>query len=238
MRWIRSGRSDAVSSLRFGEVRAMSLLMLPGVFRPISDSQMLAQWAAVESSPHASVLDLCTGSGIVALTAAAAGASVDSVDVSRRALANVRLNARLRGLRIATRRGRLFEPIGDRRFDLVTANPPYVPDLRPDVPSRGLERAWAAGMDGRQVLDLICHRVTKHLPPHGTVLLVHSSLIDEHETCRRLRDAGLRDVEVVDRRTGPLGPLMRRAQRDGLVDPALDEEDLVVVRGRASTGSP
>lgn len=211
----------------------MSLLVLPGVFRPISDSQILAQWAAVEAAPGRSVLDLCTGSGIVALTAAGTGASVDAVDVSWKALANVRLNARLRGLRISTRRGRLFEPIGSRRFDLVTANPPYVPDPRADLPHRGLERAWAAGRDGRVVLDHICDRVVDHLAPNGTVLLIHSSLIDEHETCQRLLDAGLDDVEIVDRRTGPLGPLMRDAQRNGLVDPQADEEDLVVVRGRA-----
>lgn len=212
----------------------MDLLTLPGVFAPISDSRLLAAAVAREPlPPGAPTLDLCTGGGIVALAAARLGATATAVDVSRRALWTVRLNARRHGLSVRTRRGHLFEPVADERFDLVTANPPYVPSPAPTVPTRGSSRAWEAGHDGRLALDPICDQVGAVLRPGGAVLLVHSSLIGEGRTLDRLRGAGLVDVEVVERHRGRLGPLMRAQQQTGLVDPDLDEEDVVVIRGVA-----
>lgn len=212
----------------------MDLLTLPGVFDPLSDSWALARAARAEHlGPGRAALDLCTGSGVVALSAATTGASVTAVDVSRRALWTVRLNAWRHGLRVATRRGRLFEPIAGDRFDLVTANPPYVPSADGSLPRRGASRAWEAGPDGRAVLDRVCDDVAAHLRPGGVVLLVHSSLVDEHATIERLRTAGLLEAAVVDRRRGPLGPLMREQQAAGRLPADLDEEDVVIVRAVA-----
>jgi methylase of polypeptide subunit release factors len=74
-----------------------------------------------------SALDLCTGSGALALLAAAHAERVVGVDLSKRALRLAHLNAALNGLEtIDWRRGNLFEPVGGERFDLVTANPPFV----------------------------------------------------------------------------------------------------------------
>ncbi|MEA2423400.1 MAG: release factor glutamine methyltransferase, partial [Thermoleophilaceae bacterium] len=103
-------------------------MRLPGVFRPRSDTWMLARElvAALGERPGgrgaaaATVLELCTGSGAVALEAAAAGASVTAVDVSRRSVATVRLNALLRGrLPVRALRGSLFEPVAGATFDLI-----------------------------------------------------------------------------------------------------------------------
>jgi methylase of polypeptide subunit release factors len=72
-------------------------------------------------------LDLCTGSGALALLAAAHAKRVVGVDLSERALRLAHLNSRLNGIEtIDWRRGDLFEPVGGERFDLVTANPPFV----------------------------------------------------------------------------------------------------------------
>jgi release factor glutamine methyltransferase len=212
----------------------MDVITLPGVFRPISDSHMVAERLRHEGmGPGSTALDLCTGSGLLALAAAGGGADVTAVDISRRAVATVRINARRHGLRVRALRGRLFEPVRDERFDLVVSNPPYVPAPTDELPRRGPERAWEAGLDGRAVLDDICDQVPDHLLPGGSVLLVHSSLIGEDLTIERLTGAGLEGAAVVERQRGPLGPLMRAQQRTGTIPADIDEEDVVIIRASA-----
>jgi release factor glutamine methyltransferase len=212
----------------------MKLLTLPGVFAPISDSWMLADAIRQEAiGPGSQALDVCTGSGVLALTAAQCGATTTAIDVSRRALLTVRLNAIRSGLRVRTLRGSTFTPVAGERFDLIVSNPPYVPSPRADVPRYGVSRAWEAGHDGRIVLDALCDEAPDHLRPGGALLLVHSSLIGIDATFERLRRAGLVDVEVRACERGPLGPLMRAQQAAGTIPSDVDEEDVVVIRASA-----
>jgi release factor glutamine methyltransferase len=212
----------------------MRILAPPGVFRPRSDTWLLAEHLRREALLHeAHVLDLCAGSGALAVTARLAGAaSATAVDLSRRAVLAARVNGLLNGVRVRTRRGDLFAAVEGERYDLIVSNPPYLP--APDGPSpQRRARAWDAGADGRLLLDRICAEAGSHLRAGGALLLVHSSVCDEGETLRRLRGHGL-EAEVLERRRGPLGPLLRaRAaglEARGLLEPGVREEELVVVR--------
>jgi release factor glutamine methyltransferase len=212
----------------------MDLVTLPGVFAPISDSHLLADAIRREAvGPGSTVLDVCTGSGVLALTAAAMGAATTAVDVSRRAVWTVRLNARRQGLQVRALRGRSFAPVAGERFDLIVSNPPYVPSAADTLPTHGPTRAWAAGRDGRLVLDRLIAEAPAHLRPGGAVLLVHSALIGEDVTLDRLAAAGLRGAEVVARQRGPLGPLMRGQRAAGVLPAEVEEEDVVVIRAVA-----
>jgi release factor glutamine methyltransferase len=211
------------------------LVTLPGVFRPISDTWLLADTLDGEVlEPGARVLDLCSGSGALAVRAARR-ASVTAIDVSRRAVATIRLNAVLNGVEVRALRGDLFEAVPGERFDAIVSNPPYVPAPSDDLPARGPARAWDAGRDGRALLDRICERAPEHLAPGGVLLVVHSSLLGYERTADRLTGGGL-EVDLAAQERGPLGPLMdgRRAHLEaaGLLDPGQREEDVLVVRGR------
>jgi release factor glutamine methyltransferase len=212
----------------------VDLMTLPGVFQPHSDSWLLAAALRREApGPGTRVLDLCTGSGVLAIAAARLGAQATAVDVSRRAILTVKANARRHGVCVRAVRGRLFEPVADERFDVVVCNPPYVPAPEDDVPGRGRRRAWAAGRDGRLVLDRLCDEARHHLVAGGVLLVVHTAVIGEQATVDRLLGAGFADATVVDRHRGPLGPLMREQLRLGTVPSDVDEEDVVVIRAVA-----
>ena len=215
----------------------MRLVAFPGVFRPISDTWLLADALDRERlPPGARVLDLCSGSGALAVRAALAlRREVTAVDVSRRAVAAIRLNAAVNRVTVRARRGDLLAAVAGERFDAIVSNPPYVPTPTDALPARGLRRAWDAGRNGRALLDRICAGAPAHLRPGGVVLLVHSSLLGVERSLEALRAGGL-EASVAARERGPLGPLMsgRRAhlEAQGLLAPGAAEEVVVVVRGR------
>jgi release factor glutamine methyltransferase len=217
---------------------AMRIMTLPGVFTPLSDSWMLARALCAHVRPGQSVLDVCTGSGAIAIAAARCGASpVTAVDVSRRSVATVRINARLNGVRVRALRGDLFAPVAGERFDWIVSNPPYMPAADDRLPTRGPARALDAGTDGRILLDRICAEAAAHLNPRGAVMLVQNDLIGLEPTIAALEATGLR-VDVVERHHGPLGPVLtaraEMLEERGMLAPGVREEDVVVVRGAAA----
>ena len=215
----------------------MRIVVFPGVLRPPSDAALLGGVMARDGSGlrGREVLDLCSGTGILGLTAARLGAQATAVDISRRAVLNARLNARLNRLELTALRGDLFEPVDGRRFDLIVSNPPYIP-APPGSEPRGAARAWDAGPDGRVFLDRICDRAADHLRSDGRILLVHSSLASPEESERRLAAAGLA-TRIVAEHDGELGPVARdRAdylRSIGVADGSAAEQ-MVVVEGRRS----
>jgi release factor glutamine methyltransferase len=160
---------------------------------------------------------------------------VTAVDLSHRSALTAWLNARLHRARVTVHRGDLFEPVRGRRFDVVVANPPYVPARRADPARHRIARCWDAGHDGRLLLDRIAAGLPDVLADGGRALLVHSEVCDEQATLDAMSRAGL-DAAVVARAVIPFGPVMRaRAtlmERRGQIAPGQTEEEIVVVEGR------
>ena len=125
-----------------------------------------------------SILDLCTGSGCLAVLAALAfpRARVDGADLSAGALALARRNVASHRLgdRIALHRGNLFSPLGGKRYDLILSNPPYV-DARamarlPPEYRHEPRMALAAGEDGLDLVRRILAEAPRHLSKDGALI--------------------------------------------------------------------
>ena len=124
------------------------------------------------------VLDLCTGSGCLAILSALAfpNAVVDAVDISAEALAVASRNVTEYGLenRITLHEGDLFSPLSGQAYDLIVTNPPYVDaagmaELPPEFQHEP-RIALAAGVDGLDVVARIVRGSLDHLTASGAVL--------------------------------------------------------------------
>ena len=125
-----------------------------------------------------SVLDLCTGSGCLAILASRnfPNAEIDAVDISKDALEVAARNVRDYGLedRLTLYRGDLFKPLGGKRYDLIISNPPYVDaEGMADLPRECRAEpklAFDGGADGLDIVRRILDEATAHLTPQGGLL--------------------------------------------------------------------
>lgn len=132
------------------------------------------------------ILDIGTGSSCIAIACAVhfPEALVDAVDVSPAALAVAARNVQRHGLesRVHLHAGDVFEPLGDRQYDLIVSNPPYVSDAEmsalPAEYRHEPDLALRAGGDGLDVVRRILHGAESHLAPGG-VLIVEVGDSDE-----------------------------------------------------------
>ena len=125
-----------------------------------------------------SVLDLCTGSGCLAILASRnfPNAAIDAVDISKDAIEVATRNVGDYGLqdRLKLYRGDLFKPLGGKRYDLIISNPPYVDaEGMADLPRECRAEpklAFDGGADGIDIVRRILDEATAHLTPQGGLL--------------------------------------------------------------------
>lgn len=210
------------------------MLRLPGVYRPQADTRLLlGALRDARMRTGARVADLCTGSGVGAIAAARVGArEVLAVDAYRPAVLSARFNSAVRRLPVLVRHGDVTGALDAAPFDLVLANPPYVPCPFAE-PSPGAAMAWNAGRDGRRCVDVLCDNAVDLLSPGGTLLMVQSAVCGALRTLESLRGKGLKS-SIVARAIEPFGPVMRERAGylvdAGLVEPGARQEELVVIR--------
>ncbi len=179
----------------------------PGVLIPRPETELLVDEALrrVEGKERLRVLDLGTGSGVLAITLALElgrrAESVIAVDRSSEALGYAVWNAGALGARVAFHQSDWLAGLEGHQFDLVVSNPPYVADGDPHL-ARGDLRfepvsALASGPAGLDDIRLIIRALAPHLARDAWVLLEHGH--DQAGDVRALLGAaGLADVGSVD----------------------------------------
>jgi release factor glutamine methyltransferase len=150
------------------------------------------------------VLDLCTGSGVIAIALARelAAARVVATEIAPDAAALARRNAERNGVadRVDVRVGDLWGPVAGERFDLIASNPPYIASaviatLAPEV-RREPTVALDGGADGLAFYDRIIAGAATHLAPGGVLVVEHG--FDQADAVRvRFERAGFADVQLV-----------------------------------------
>jgi len=161
------------------------------------------------------ILDLCTGSGCVAVALAKnlPGAAVVATDVSPEALEVARTNAARHGVSVDFREGDLFGALRDEErgaFDFIVSNPPYIPDVEwaevpANVKNHEPELALRGGVDGFALVRPILRQGAAWLKPEG-VLMVETAASGAQGALKIAEDADcyaegrvVKDLEGLER---------------------------------------
>jgi len=194
----------------------------PATLIPRPETELLVEQALAHidrKRPGTRVLDLGTGSGAVAVTIACEAplARVTAVDISAAALAVARDNAQrlCPGNPVHFELGDWYAPIGNARYELIAANPPYIAEADPHLGQGDLRyeprNALASGAQGLDAIARIVAEAPAHLQPGAWVLLEHG--YDQAAAVRQLLEsAGLeeaqswRDLAGIERVSGARAP--------------------------------
>ena len=185
-----------------------------GVLIPRQDTETLVEAALIELRQrpgHPTLLDLCCGSGCVGLSLAslAPHVHVTLADISPEALEIAKGNQKALEVRAELKQGDLFNAVGRERFDVITANPPYIPSGELPALQREVrfEPALAldGGADGLDFYRRIAEAAADHLNPGGAIFLEVGinegpavlALLKEHLPCVQAGTA--KDLCGVDR---------------------------------------
>lgn len=159
------------------------------VYNPAEDSYLLADNLEIQEGQ--SVLEIGTGSGIVAMYASRLTDRITVTDINFDACELARRNFEDNGIEgIEILFGNLFEPVGNRKFDVILFNTPYLPTEDDDVIDDTINYAFDGGVNGRKVIDLFLNEVRNHLNDSGIVQLIQSSLSGNQETLQKLDELG------------------------------------------------
>lgn len=182
---------------RILEVEGVRFRTHPDVYDPHDDTWLLAQHVA--TLPPGRLLELGTGTGVIAVAAALAGHEVVATDVNPHALALARANAALNGRRIHVVRADLIRGLRLDRFDHAVMNPPYLPTAPDEHVPGWLDRAFDGGPGG---VDLVA-RLLRAWPQDGPVLWLLASTLQRLSDLEGIaREKGL-SIEVVDEQAMP-----------------------------------
>ncbi len=162
----------------------LEFAVTPAVLIPRPDTDVLVARARVRAARLKAprIVDMGTGSGIVAIVLAklCPEATLTAVDVSAAALDVARENARRHQVAIRFLQGDWYSSLGDERFDLIVANPPYVAVGDPHLQLNGLPfepqtalTDGVSGGDGLACIRALVDGARQHLLPNGGVLIEH-----------------------------------------------------------------
>lgn len=206
----RATREPLQYILGYMEFLALKIKVGQGVLIPRPETELLAEEAIKIISNfkfqilNFKILDLCTGSGCLALSLAKELPDIEvyGTDISESAIKYANKNAALNMIKNVTfLEGSLFEPVKGLTFDLIVSNPPYIrsndiQDLQPEIKDWEPQDALDGGADGLDYYRLIIHAAKNYLNEGGYLMLELG--INQADAVKRMaEDAGLKDITLI-----------------------------------------
>jgi release factor glutamine methyltransferase len=138
---------------------SLNLIVRPGIFHPrfFNSTNNILNFMQKTDIEGKNILDLGTGSGILALYAAQRGAKVTASDINPQAIENTIYNSKLNSLSINIIQSDLFDNIKSQKYDIIVINPPYYPKN----PQKEDDYAWYCGEKFEYY-----HKLFKQIPPY------------------------------------------------------------------------
>ncbi|MDP8012705.1 MAG: methyltransferase [Nanoarchaeota archaeon] len=163
------------------------------VYPPSDDSLLLVKAA---DKARGEVLDLCAGTGIIGINAAKYAQKVTFAEINPMALKLIEHNARINNLsNIEIVRSDLFSELGERKFDVIFVNPPYLPGTMNSTDF--LDLATIGGEKGNETTIKIIKDLSKHLKEGGEAFIVVSTASDLDEVFNTIESLNMK-YEIVD----------------------------------------
>ena len=149
------------------------------VYIPSDDTFLLAENLDIKEGQ--SVLEIGTGSGLVSMYASRLTDDITATDINYNALELAEENFEKNNINtIKLEFGDLFEPVKDKKFDVILFNTPYLPTEEEDIIDSDLNYAFDGGSDGRKIIDRFLNEVKNHLNEGGKFFFEEIVLINAY----------------------------------------------------------
>jgi release factor glutamine methyltransferase len=145
------------------------------VYEPAADTELLVKSVRLRKGER--VLEIGTGTGIVAIHCAKLGCRVTATDIDRGAIELARRNAAANDVGLDLLEGDMFAPVKGV-FDVIILNPPYLPTEADDLTHTPIDRALDGGPDGTRIALMFIEGLPRHMAEGGRAYMVTSSLQD------------------------------------------------------------
>tara|TARA_B100001250_G_C19793434_1_gene787634 strand:- start:1790 stop:2338 length:549 start_codon:yes stop_codon:yes gene_type:complete len=156
-------------------VEEINITNFEGVYEPAEDS-----WLMSRHIPNfeGNVLEIGSGTGIISIHLALRGHQVTAIDLNPKAVQATKFNAENNNVNLEVLEGNLFDPVPNRKFDIIVCNPPYLPPAE-DYDDSELALAVEGGPSGSEFTIRLLTQAKDYLNSNGSIYLILSSRMKE-----------------------------------------------------------